>query len=729
MKKQFLTCILIFTSFIKAASLDSLEEPLLLVLTPPSTDVTIRISPTSQAILHISYMTQHLLPIVKLINEQTMHSKKQEHLCVQRLVLFFSEPHLLKSSKMKTVFSHIKQTNSLQPLHLMWEQIKHFRYGINPTEKIILLDFSKICLIAYQAILSCNSSHKTTLEVLNFTPEDLDLLEIDQVFETLEKYSVLYFLRYSPLALVAVQRTTSPQTYTTDFCASFALRYYLKKRLQASFELFKSLHDRNVPIFLHGIENLGFKKEDLIFNDPVIAGYFSLLLEEKNLNPLLQVIGQFQSFDFIKSPTFTKEFLLLLCLVYKDTFTLRSTETFDELQELSIEQILTLIDTINEKYNTRISPYVHNPLTLAPSRPQIKITDLSSIDSLIKTEYKTTPESFTNMVFHRYYYIKRLEEVVKILLKFTTRESSSNPIKTSLLLKPIELIWQDFKAYRDICDQKIIEDFTKNIFILSHTILSSPENHHYAPLLHIFFHLESMPTTRLYKNLSQEQDALITDFKPWIEIDKVINRFYLLKRMEYVLEKLYLLNEQGLLCLSCNNSTNNEIDPCLQLLNITKEPILVMIQTLYRTHSFRPFFSFWNNINRYKYIQDEQIMKEFACFVTHLLHTTVTHHTSFHSHRMLIEKERLSLDQLQNMPLEDILNLLDILVEELPQFLEKNEIDTDMTWKEWFKKYWLLFPLSATIFLIKVYIISQVTLENTHNHTQPLSIPSNSIMP
>ncbi len=731
MKKRFLAYILALASFLRAASFDSPEEPLLSVFSPPSTEQIISISSTSQAILHVFYTTQHLLPIVTLIKDQTAHSKQKEQLCVQRLVLFFSETHLLKSAKMQTVFSHIKQTNSLEPLHLVWEQIRHFRYGINPTEKTILLDFSKLCLIAYQAILSCSSGHKTTLEVLNFTPEDLDLLEIDQVFETLEKYSVLYFLRYSPLALVAVQRPPTPHVYTDDFCASFALRYYLTKRLHASFVLFKSLHDRNVPILLHGVENLGFKKEDLIFNDPVIAGYFSLLLEEKHLGPLIQVIGQFQSFDFIKSPTFTKELLLLLCLVYKDAFTLRSTETFDELQELSIEQILTLIDTVNEKYSNRLSAYAHEPLALPRSVPHIKTTDLSSISTLIKTEYNTTPESFTNMVFHRYYYIKRLEEVAKILLKLTSRESSSEPTKTSLLLKPLALVWEDFKAYRDVCDQKLIEDFTKEIFILSHTVLSSPANQHYAPLLHIFLSSQPTPTARLYKNLSQEQGALLSDFRPWIEIDKVISRFYLLKRMEPALHKLYLLNAQGLLRLSCSNSTGDEIDPCLEQLNITKEPVLVMIRALYRTRSFRPLFSFWNNINRYKYIQDEQIMKEFACFVTHLLHTTATHHASSRCRPLFIEgKGRLPLDQLQQMPLEDILNLLDILVEELPQFLEKNEIHVGMDWKEWLKKYWLLFPLSAAIFGIKIYMMSHGTLENPHHHTHsPSTAPDPAVTP
>jgi len=56
------------------------------------------------------------------------------------------------------------------------------------------------------------------------------------------------------------------------------------------------------------------------------------------------------------------------------------------------------------------------------------------------------------------------------------------------------------------------------------------------------------------------------------------------------------------------------------------------------------------------------------------------------------------------MPLEEVLDILDLLVEELPEFLEKYELNSDITWRSWVKKYWILVPVAATAFGIKIYL-------------------------
>ena len=705
-----LSCAVIFNLLLcNATSLQTeqqMQTSLIASLATESNNQALALTPASRTILHLFYITQHLEPALIFIKKTITQSKKTERECAQNVISFFSEKSILKSEKIKNVFAQITKTHSLSPLFLMWENIKQFRYGINSEEKSILLDFSKIFLITYQSLLS-TLTNKLPATIPYISPEDLDSLDhIEEVFEAMEKCSLFYFLKSPSIPL---NTPLICQNFCiNEFCASFALRYYLNKRLETTFSSFTSFHQKNASLFTQGIEYLGFKKEDIIFNDQVITGYFDLLLQEKRLDPLIQLIGQFQSFDFIKSPLFIKEFLLLLCITYKDLIfenkaAIHTTKTIAELRELSLEELLYVIDTINEKYG-------ENP-PLKKRIPQ----NISSISALIEDQYAVSPDAFTNLVFHRYYYIKRLEDVVKTLLKLTAHNRMDQLFftKTNLLLKPLAMVWEDFIAYKDVCDQQLINDFTKEIFVLSQTISHTTLTHHSAQVLQTFL---STKNSLYLPSLLREPSDLINDFKPSIGINKVISRFYVIKRLEPILAKVHSLYENNLLYLDCVHTTTGS-DPCLHYLNSTKEPIKGMIHKIYKTQSFKPVFSLWNGISRYKYIQNEELCSEFARFITHLIHSTTTYLVETRSKEFFIEGKGLfHLDQLHDMPLEDILNLLDLLIEELPIFLKENEIGSTLPWKDWVKKYWLIAPLRAAIFGLSIYMTYKGILAKPDHH-------------
>jgi hypothetical protein len=697
-------CFVVFSTLV-ADTVSSPDLSLISSLAGEPSCPTTTLTSTSRSILRLFYITQHLNPALVFIKKMISQSEKTDEQCVYRLISFFSGTSIVKSEKMKTVLAHIIQAHSLAPLFRTWEHIKQFKYGINPEEKIILLDFSKLCLVTYQSLLA-TLNQKNSSSVPCISPEDLNSLEhIDEVFETMEHYSLLYSSRTLPQHIPFAASYADPDL--NEFCASFALRYYLNSRLKTTFSTFTSFHKKRVPVFCQGIEYLGFKKEEIVFEDQVIAHYFNLLQEEKRLDPLMHLIGHFQSFDFIKNTLFIKEFLILLCIVYKDLLRhtgkeIRAAEALEELHTLSLEELLFLIDTINEKYINKKSP--------SSGAPHLKNF---SISELIKNEYSVSALTFTNLIFHRYYYIKRLEGVVKILLKFTTQNSPKTAAKTSLLLKPLPMVWEDFIAYKEVCDPHLIDDFTKEIFMLSQTVLHNPLNESYTSMLQS---LLSKKNSDLSKSLFKEQAILLNDFKPFIEVDKVISRFYFIKRLEPIMAKISTLNIHSLLHLGCTD-VPSENDPCLQHLTIQKEPIITMIRHIYKTNHFGPLFSFWNGISRYKYIQDEEICSEFARFIIHLIHSTATHQAPTRCKEIFIEgKGLLPLDHLNEMPLEDILNLLDILVEELPVFLKENEIGTDTNWKEWIKKYWLIAPLRAVILGVSVYMMYKGMLTKPQHH-------------
>ncbi len=695
----FLSYVVAFFNFLNCTVPPSPKNSLIASLAAAHSTQELPLSSTSRSILRLFYITEHLEPALTFIKKMTLQSKKIDEQCAYRIVSLFSGTALLKSEKMKTVFLHITEQHSLSPLLIVWDRIKQFKYGINPQEKNLLLDFSKLCLVAYQfTLVTLNQKNASPLPCIS--PEDLNSFEqIDEVFETMESYSFFYFLR-KPLIQTKTITPSPKNSNVHEFCASLALRYYLNERLKITFSLFTSFHKKKIPLFTQGIEYLGFKKEDIIFDDQVIATYFDLLQEEKQLTPFIQLMKQFQSFDFIKNATFVKEFLVLLCIVYKDlllenNLTSRLPEITEKLHELSLEQLLFLIDNINEKYVAKFFS----------SKPIIQKD--SSLPTLIEYEYGVSPHTFTNLIFHRYYYIKRLQSVVKTLLKLTIQKQFT-PTKTSLFLKPFTMAWEDFIAYKDVCDQQLIIDFTKEIYTLSQTLLYHHPNHHYTHALQFFLSKPKLFSV-LEKSLSNEQSMLIDDFKQTIEIDKIISRFYVIKRLNPIMTKINMLYANNLLHLNCTTIIDKN-DPCLKKLSLSKEPIITMIHDIYRTDTFKPIFTLWNGISHYKYIQDEDLCSEFAQFIIHLIHNT-THST---------KKGLLPLDQLNEMPLEDILNLLDILVEELPLFLNENEINANMHWKDWLKKYWLIAPLRTAIFGITVYLTYKGVMKKS-NHQQPLN--------
>lgn len=60
------------------------------------------------------------------------------------------------------------------------------------------------------------------------------------------------------------------------------------------------------------------------------------------------------------------------------------------------------------------------------------------------------------------------------------------------------------------------------------------------------------------------------------------------------------------------------------------------------------------------------------------------------------------VDQVQ---VEEVLQMLDMILAELPVFIEKYELNSGLSWQEWKKKYWLLAPAGGLILGLKIYFV------------------------
>ena len=60
---------------------------------------------------------------------------------------------------------------------------------------------------------------------------------------------------------------------------------------------------------------------------------------------------------------------------------------------------------------------------------------------------------------------------------------------------------------------------------------------------------------------------------------------------------------------------------------------------------------------------------------------------------------------IDSMQVKEVLETLDMILEELPAFVEKYELNSELSWKEWKKKHWLLAPVGALILGAKFYFV------------------------
>jgi len=195
-----------------------------------------------------------------------------------------------------------------------------------------------------------------------------------------------------------------------------------------------------------------------------------------------------------------------------------------------------------------------------------------------------------------------------------------------------------------------------------------------------------------------------------VTIDIVMSRFYFLQR---VLPAIRLLRQQRpkkSFFTKCKrqNIYNN--------VSFKNEHIIRMINDMQEQKSIHPLFCTWEALHCYKYIQDTTIMKEFTLVVVLIINSLYGHHHG----EQAVKKAKESLDELS---LEEMLTMLDFLIDEVPEFIDTYELNSSLSWTDWWRKYWLIAPLAAAALCIRLYTLYKKSIEGTQGQL-PQQMPS-----
>lgn len=342
---------------------------------------------------------------------------------------------------------------------------------------------------------------------------------------------------------------------------------------------------------------------------------------------------------------------------------------------------------------------------------------------------------FTEMVYKRYYFIERLVRSVDFIKTCTVNEQviievkhdlsrfKNTAIKESIKrmadcknLYPIEMTWTEFTSFKLLEDESYLDDFTKLILIISEKILlqilprlSIPPASEIeeackdglcANLCDRLHYIDLIYTTLCFLNKEPQK-------KPFISIEKVYSsytesvtkRFYYLHRLAKSVS--IILNDQTSPHKYFYSCKPTILDSHIVFTHIS---IHDTIKEMENNLTVKPLDTLWQEFIHYKYIEDELLILELAKLLFILNKNRI-----FNTYTDIKKSDTLQklidfYNKLESLPLEDVLEALDILTNEFPAINEKFEINSNMSWKNWLKKYWWAPPLIFSTFFIKSLI-------------------------
>lgn len=210
----------------------------------------------------------------------------------------------------------------------------------------------------------------------------------------------------------------------------------------------------------------------------------------------------------------------------------------------------------------------------------------------------------------------------------------------------------------------------------------------------------------------------INTVSPCAEV--LMNHYYLVTRLKDAVALLHKVPKKIIAQL-----------PLEQLGNPHDKHVAHCVNKIKKEKNLCGLFSYWHKIITYSIETNDTSFVEFATLICKLC--------------MLIKiktiyppsKAQSALDTIiamgnliDQLPISEILNTIDMLVNELPAFLEKYEFNSAMTWKIWLKRYWWIPPVVIVWFGLKILLNFQhkqhgyfgyyTTTHDPHEHYEPI---------
>lgn len=328
----------------------------------------------------------------------------------------------------------------------------------------------------------------------------------------------------------------------------------------------------------------------------------------------------------------------------------------------------------------------------------------------------------TFLVYRRYYFIARLDRTIKLLAKFSQdakaplvplrsrhviddlmhtpemQQFNHELVKNSIAsmyqlrsLKPLFMVWDTFKSYKSLKDDLFVEDFSKEIFIITRTIAQHLHNEDSIKSLpmdldivcrcdaisRLTEYIENyMHGVETYLSLP-ERGTNVSDLALNIHTDEVAFRYYALRRLDEAVQLM--------------QNMSPEIQKKLQDAAIAaanrSEPHKALRQ--------RTLAQLWDDCKQYKFIDDASFIHAFAVRVSLMLHASQQPEeleVSAPARKVNYAQLMQIYQQINKMPIEEILNGIDFLVTNASAISNSYQ-QSGLSFTQWIKEYWWAPPM------------------------------------
>lgn len=464
-----------------------------------------------------------------------------------------------------------------------------------------------------------------------------------------------------------------------------AYNFYILKRLRRSFEI---LRYQNI----YSDYTYSNTKNHLKFEHISMHNCFDEIVNTHSLNPILTLWKNYKKYRYAGDTLFLQEMLMGVFVIYRNLL-LQLPNKNDE-----IEQEIDIILYYYEKINTISTEEILDAIDLATYK-YLELTEPAETQNYwFQDLYQLMMHSFglkklktieiqehTHLTLKRYYFIARLEKTIKLITRLSQKKNTNpdnlyHKISTALhensfthekiqksierifqtkSLKPLFMIWDEFNAYKGLKDDLFLEDFSKEIFVVTKVlydkknIVPLTKNMKQADYLCAIDKIIDYYEYELYneESMINQPTKLIKDLKIALDSDEILYRFYHIHRIDYIatiLHNLYKKNIIGKKNITTFIAGNN---------HYSHPYIKKILSKINHDQDINILFLLFDDFRQYRFVDDMQFSYEFCSLIKHICHTI--------QQQILPHKSAYIISNHEHMNMEELLNEIDLYAEKI----------------------------------------------------------------
>jgi len=192
-------------------------------------------------------------------------------------------------------------------------------------------------------------------------------------------------------------------------------------------------------------------------------------------------------------------------------------------------------------------------------------------------------------------------------------------------------------------------------------------------------------------------------------------QIHFVKRLEKAVKTLRFVHERNVFHLLCDKTLDDLGCDAFESLLFEHEEIEACRQKIEAAQSLEPFFELWDSVQARTPFVGISFLRELAIMILGIyrtIYTAVSPVIQIATQKnFILHAVTLLCGNISTLNAFELLSVIDKLTVQIPKLLEKYELaGSDLTWNQWFEKYWWLPPVGVAAVVAQSIILYQVAV-------------------